>query len=414
MIVVRRILRILVHNWPLKIAAVVLASLLYAGLVLSQSARTFNGSVPIVTANQTADEYVLSDLGAVTAIRYVVPEELGLRVDSSSFVATVDLSGIQPGGGPVSLTVSVAATDPRIQVLDFSPRRITVTIDRVTHRTVPIKAVIGQVPAGFQLGDPQLDVTTASVSGPESRVDLVQEVDARVPIDPSGIDVNRLIDLVPVDANGNTVVPIDVTPTSVQVKVAVFTDRRTRSLPVNPVVTGTPSAGFEVASVSVDPTVVSVEGDANDLSGLDRADTQPISVSGASADVVTTVALALPDGVQALGSGTVDVTVHLRPVTASRTFQAGLVLVGARADRTYALSTDQVLVTIGGSVADLNRLSGASLELTIDVTGLDTGSHQVAPDANLTTGLTLISIAPTPVTVTIAAAPSSPAPSSGP
>ena len=42
------------------------------------------------------------------------------------------------------------------------------------------------------------------------------------------------------------------------------------------------AAGFEVASIEVDPPVISVEGDANDLAGLDRADTLPVSVSGAS------------------------------------------------------------------------------------------------------------------------------------
>ena len=32
-----RYLRFLIHNWPLKLAAIVLATLLYGGLVLSQT-----------------------------------------------------------------------------------------------------------------------------------------------------------------------------------------------------------------------------------------------------------------------------------------------------------------------------------------------------------------------------------------
>jgi YbbR domain-containing protein len=401
----------IVHNWPLKIASIAFASVLYGGLVLSQSARTFPGSVPIETANQTADMYVLSQLGSVSAIRYVAPENLGLRVDTSTFAATIDLTGVQPSAQPQSLTVHVVATDPRIQVLDYTPRRISVTIDRVTSQTVPIKAVLLSVPPGFELGDPQLSQDTAVVSGPESVVSRVQEAQARVQVDPSGIDVNRTVDLVPVDANGTTLDPVDVNPASVQVKVAVFTDRRTKTLPVNPVVTGTPAAGFEVASIIVDPTVVSIQGDANDLAGLDRADTQPVSVSGASSDIDATVNLNLPNGVQALGTGTVSVTIKLRPVTSTRTFEAGLVLVGASPDKAYALSTDRVLVTIGGSIADLDRLSGASLVLTLDVAGLDDGSHKVVPDANLTTGLSLISISPSPITVTIQSPVASPAPS---
>lgn len=413
-VMLRRVARIVLHNWPLKVAAVVFATLLYAGLVLSQSARTFPGSITIETANQASDMFVLTNLGSVSGIRYVVPENLGLRVDPSTFVATVDLAGQPTTATPVSLPVQVVATDPRIQVLDYTPRRITLTIDRVTTRSVPIKPVLLSIPNGFELGDPQLSQPSADVSGPASVVSRVQDVEASVQIDPSGIDINRVVTLMPVDAAGNSLDNVDVTPASVQVKIAVFTDRRTKSVPVNPVVTGTPAAGFEVAAVTVTPLVMAVEGDANDLAAIDRADTQGISVSGASSDVVVVVPLNLPSGVEALGTGTVGVTVHLRPVTSTRTFEAGLVLVGASPDRTYALSTDQVLVTIGGSVADLDRLSGASLVLTLDVTGLGDGAHKVVPDANLITGLSLISIAPSPVLVTIATPAASPAPSASP
>ncbi len=88
-------------------------------------------------------------------------------------------------------------------------------------------------------------------------------------------------------------------------------------------------------------------------------------------------------------------------------FEAGLNLIGASSDRVYSLSTDRVLVTIGGSVADLNRLSAATLVLTLDVTGLGVGDHKVVPAANLTTGLTLLGVSPSPIVVTI----STPAPS---
>jgi len=405
-----RILRFVAANWPLKVGAIALSMLLYGGLVLSQTTRDFPGSVPIETVNQPSDVIVLSDLGTVSQVRYVAPADLGLRVDSSSFRATVDLSGVDPKGGPVPLTVRVTAVDPRVQVLDYQPQRIVVTLDRVSSRSVPVRAILGTLPPGLAVGDPILDQTTTVVSGPESIVGKVTEADARVTIDPSGIDVNRTVDLVAVDAAGNEVSPVDLTPASVRVRVSVFTDRRTRTVPVSPVVIGTPAAGFEVATVTVVPVVVQVEGDANDLAGLDRADTVAISVTGISADLTTTVALQLPSGVQALGPGTVKVTIQLRPLTGTRTFDAGLILVGARADLVYKLSTDRILVTIGGSEADLDRLSGASLALTVDVTALGVGAHEVTPTANLTTGLLLIGVSPSPITVTISAPAPSPTP----
>jgi YbbR domain-containing protein len=405
-----RALRLIVRNWPLKLGALALSTLLYSGLVLSQTTRDFPGTIPIIAANQPSDVILLTPLGLVSDIRYVASTDVGLRIGQETFRATVNLAGVDPSAGHVSLTVSVTALDDRVQVLDFQPRQITVQLDRTASRQVPVKALIVQpLPSGVDIGNPTVDQTTATVTGPQSMVSQVAEVDARVSVDASGIDVNQEVALVAIDNQGNEISPdnVEINPATVRVKLAVFTDRKTRSVPVSPVVVGTPAAGFEIASLSVQPIVVSVEGDANDLSSLDQADTAAVSVSGASSDVVQRVALALPDGIQAIGDGTVVVTIRLRAVSATRTFDAGLVLAGASPDKIYQLSTTHVLVTIGGSVADLDRLQGGSLVLTLDVSGLGDGPHRLLPTPNLTTGLTMLSVSPSPIVVTI----STPAPS---
>jgi YbbR domain-containing protein len=253
-----------------------------------------------------------------------------------------------------------------------------------------------------------------TVKGPASEVRRVDRAEARIQIDPGGIDFDRDVELIPVDALGNELAPVDVEPATVRVRVAVFTNRQTRPLPVKPNVTGTPAAGFEVATVAVQPLVLSVEGDADQLAGLTSIDTAPISVSGATGNVSTTVGLALPTGVLSLGGDTVRVTIGIRQVTSSRTFSAGIVLTGARSDRVYSLSTDQVLVTLGGSTAALDGLEGRAFSVQAAVAGLEPGRHEVGLVANLPAGLTLLSASPPSVVVTVALPPPSAAPSAAP
>ena len=401
-----RAIGLIVHNWPLKLGAVAFATLLYGGLILSSSAQLFEGAVPIETSGLSSSVTILSDLGAVRRIRYLAPEDLGLRLDSSSFRAVVDLSKVSPTGGRTSVAVRVIAVDPRIQVVDYEPRQITVQLDEVISRMVPIRAVLGPIPSGLDIGEPILSANETTVTGAASIISQVAEAQARLSVDASGIDINRIVDLLPVDAADQVLFQVDLAPGNVRVRLAIFTDRQTRSLPVRPIVVGTPAVGFEVASVSVDPLVISVEGDVDNLAPLEFADTAPVSISGASSDVAVDTPLQLPDGVQAPNVESVRVTIALRPVTGTRTFSAGLILAGARADRAYTLSTDRILVTIGGSVADLDRLSGSSIVLTVEVAGLDVGDHQVAVTANLLTGLTLVGASPNPITVTVTAGPS--------
>jgi YbbR domain-containing protein len=401
-----RAVRFLVRNWPLKLAAVALATMLYAGLVVSQNTQVFeDASLPIRATGQAEDIIVLTNLGVVDRIRYFAPP--GIRIDREVFEATVDLTDIDPqAGGSVSLDVRVRSIDPRVNVVDWEPARVIVGLDRFVEKEVPVAVELLDVEAGLDVREPEVSAEIVTVRGPESVVTLVARVLAYVQIDPSGLDFDRDVDVIPVNALGETLSPIDAEPRSVRVRVAVFTDRQTKSMPVNPIVTGTPAAGFEVERVIVEPVVVSVEGDVDQLAPLARADTAPIVVTGATSDVRAVVELALPTGVLPLGEPTVSVTVTLRPVTATRSFSAGLVLVGARGDRTYDLASDRVTLTIGGPVADLDRLQAATLTATVDVSAIDDGTRLLDVTADVPAGLALVAVSPASVVVTVIPPPS--------
>jgi YbbR domain-containing protein len=408
---VSRIVRFLIRNWPLKLAAVVLATVLYGLLVVSQNQRTLHVNVPIVAVNQPVGVVLNNNLDSVTQVKFFAPQD-SAPLDSASFKATVDLSNVDPRVGSVSVPVHVQPIDDRIQVLEVFPGRINVDVDQLVSRSVPVVVDQGSVPAAFDVRPPVISTNAVTVRGPGSVIRRVDRVVAHIQIDPSGIDFDRDVEVIPVDALGEELRPVDVEPSTVRVRIAVFTDRRTRSLPVRPNITGAPASGFEVASVSVQPVVITVEGDADQLAGLTAVDTAPISTNGATVDVSTNVALSLPTGVLPIGADTVKVTVALRQVTATRNYSAGIKLVGARLDRTYALSTDRVEVTLGGSVADLDSLEGRAFEVEVSVAGLEAGRHDVKVSANLPAGLALVAASPPTVTVTVAVP--SPSPTTAP
>ncbi len=63
-------------------------------------------------------------------------------------------------------------------------------------------------------------------------------------IQSTGVDVDQDVQLIPVDELGNALSPVDVTPPTARVVIPVFSDRQSRTLPVNPIVTGTPGGGL--------------------------------------------------------------------------------------------------------------------------------------------------------------------------
>jgi YbbR domain-containing protein len=410
---VTRLLGLVVHNWPLKLAAVGLASLLYGGLVLSESASTLAVSIPIDIKGQPSDTFILEELPPVTEVRYISPT--GARAISSTFTATVDLSSVVPGSGPKSVPVDVQSIDDRIDVISFSPDQVTIQLDKLVTREVPVTVDPGTIPDGLDIATPTVTPTTVVVSGPDSVVGTVVAARASPVIQASGLSIDQDLPLTAIDRLGDPVSPVKLEPDTARVKILVFQDLSSRSIAVSPVVTGNPALGFEVATITVDPSVVTVEGDAERLAALETIDTAPVSVSGASATVEMNVALAPPDGVSPLDAVTVTVTVTFRPVTSTRAFQVGLRYVGDKPDLRYSISVDRVLVTIGGSVADLDKLVGSTLVADLEVGDLEPGTTNVPVTIDLPAGLTLVSADPDTIPVTVTAPPSpSPSPSSPP
>ncbi|HEY7523888.1 MAG TPA: CdaR family protein [Candidatus Limnocylindrales bacterium] len=404
----RRALGFLLRNWPLKLAAVLLATLLYSGFVLSQSTSTFRGSVPITVRGESEDVRLLTNVGDVDLIRYVGPPTA--RVDSSTFEASIDVASVEPTGDVKSVPVQVRSIDQRITVLSVEPARINVALARITSKQVRVVVRPGVVPPGLQIGDLVADPTMVTVRGAEPDLDQVVEVQARVQVEPSGLDVDRDTELIPVDSLGEEVLSVNVSPATARVTIDVFSNSGSKSLPVVPTIVGTPASGFEIASIVVAPTVLSVSGTAAVLASLAAVDTEAVPVTGISQNLRAEVGLQLPDGVSPITIRQVTVTVTIRRVTETRTFGAGIVLEGARPDRVYALSTDRVLVTLGGSPTDLDRIVGQTLFVTADVGSLEPGQHVITVQPTVPPGVNVVSVNPPAITVTIAV-PATPPPS---
>ncbi|HET7678156.1 MAG TPA: CdaR family protein [Candidatus Limnocylindrales bacterium] len=415
---IRRALRFLVRNWPLKLGALLLAVFLYAGLVVSQNARLLPVRVPIEPLRQPAGAFLLEALPDVTSIRFYAPADVAARISSDDFRAVVDLAGVSPaaGGMPATVPVSVTPLDDRVRVIDFEPRAVTVRLDPIVSRTVPVRVEEGAIPAGLTVAEPVLSVDEVRVRGASSIVERVSAVVATVTIDPSAINVDREADLVAVDERGEPVGSVDMEPDRVRVRIQVSSQALTRTVPVSVALQGAVAEGYELRGVVVTPAVVTVSGSQEALAGLTTIQAGPLPVTGRAATFETAVDLRPPAGLLVLGPSRVTVSVTIAARTGSRTFEVGIGVTGARSSLAYSLSTPSVLVTLGGLLPRLYAVDGRTLTATVDVSGLGPGRHQVPVRVRSAAETTIETIAPARITVTVSQpatatpAPASPAP----
>jgi YbbR domain-containing protein len=396
----RRLGGLIVHNWPLKLAAVVLATLLYAGLVASQDNNTFPGLVNVTPINAPAGAVVTNQLKDVGQITYIAPADLG-PLREEDFRATVDLSGLKADGNPVTLPVKVTAFNAQVAILDYRPRSIQVVLDTKISKQVQVVVVTSDPPAGITLGETKVDPAMVEITGASASVNRIVSARVSITVDASQLNIVRDVKPDLLDEAGGVITGVDMVPALVHVEVPVYTNLSNRTVPVNPVVTGVPAAGFRVASVEVDPLTVTVEGDQDQLQALVSADTAPVPVSGATRDVTGEVAFSLPTGVNVVGAATARVVVHIEAVTETRTFPAGIRLDGRKAGLQYEASDLQVLLTLFGSTADLDRLGASAIVISINVANLEPGANEVVVVPSLPSAITVAAISPASITVTV-------------
>ena len=407
-------MRILLRNWHLKLGAVGLATVLYTGLVFSGSfTEEAQAGVPVEGINQGQTVLLGTGLGTVDVVYRAAPEAAD-GIDTSSFAASVDLStyDLERAAEPQSLEVDVRSLVPGITVEEWSPRQVTVTLDEIATKQIPVVVETGELPEGLEAGRPSVSDDEVTARGASSLIARVDHALARVRVDPSGIDVIGPVTLVALGVDGEIVEPIELTPDTVSVDVDVREVETNKTVPVRPIVEGTPAAGFALQSLGVDPAVVTLRGLPEALSGIEEVSTEPLSIDGVSVDQVFTAALTIPDGARLVAGGdaTVTVSASILPSISSRTFVTGVVCEGS-GENACLPGLDQVALTLSGPGALLAQLSAAEVTPTLDVTGFAPGAYQVTVTVGpLPDGVTVEAISPESVPVTIEA-PATPSPS---
>ena len=119
---VTRVLGVVVHNWPLKLAAVGLATLLYGGLVLSQSTATLTGVVP-VDVREPASRHVPPPVHPARDRDPLLRAGRASGRSRPTFQATVDLADVEPERWSGQPSPSTSNRSTRVSAsLGFEPR----------------------------------------------------------------------------------------------------------------------------------------------------------------------------------------------------------------------------------------------------------------------------------------------------
>ncbi|MBI2911430.1 MAG: hypothetical protein HYY05_04750 [Chloroflexi bacterium] len=339
-------------------------------------------------------------------VRLTAPSDAWPRLERDSIVARLDLGESAVGVNEAAVRVEVRDSPARL--VSVIPPRLLVRLEPARSKAVPIELnLLGSVPFGFSVEPPALPLEQATIEGPESVVNQVASASLDVELEGRRLDITQTVALVPRNSQRYEVQGISVDPPALVLHIPIRQQVFYRTVAVRPIVVGTPAPGHAIETIEVEPATISVAGARDAVESIAQVNTNAIPIGGAQGSIVSAVELALPKGAQVVGENRVIVRVAIHPVLGSRRILVAPQVTGLAPDARAVVEPDAVAVIVEGPVPSLEALRPSALRATLDLSRLEPGTHQVAPQIELPNGLRSDVVEPARVRVIISAVPRS-------
>jgi len=343
-------------------------------------------SVPIQIQNVSPGLVIANDPEDYVRVRIKAFESSWSGLTANSFQATVDLQGLDEGLHTVPIKVT-CNTDRTVSIISTQPEKLSVQLDRLREQVMEVNVQLvdrEDLPLGYAVGIPEVEPETVSVQGASSAVDRVASVAAVVSVAGQRTPLERLVDLQPLDEEGNRVNGVRLDPASVTVRINIEKKLNYREVAVRARTTGHPARGYFISSVEVEPATVTVVGPPAAIAEMPGlvSTREAVDVSGATRMVAERLELDLPEGVSVLSEGgadpqTVLVTVGIDAVIGGTTVELPLQTRKLGEGLAAKLSVSTVDVILTGPAVLLDNLEIDLLDAYVDLSGLGVGTHQV-------------------------------------
>ncbi|MFI3173819.1 MAG: hypothetical protein R3Y53_01290 [Bacillota bacterium] len=379
-----------------KLLSVIIATIMWVLVInINQpiDTRTYTQKITLENIDLLTEEELtiagLDDLLDTTVTLRVKAQRTALdRLAASPdwITTSIDFSALRTAtaGDIVSLPVDVSirgtTSESTYTVMSQSPTVLSVKIEELTEKILPIQIEINGSTSGEQLlSEPQLSQSTTTILGATSAIDKVVSVKGVL----LGQDIQKealvKIALVPYDEDGDEVIDVSLNPKEVT---ASFYGMAVKTIPITVTTTGTQNQNYDKGEIVIKPSSVMVQGETSLMENVYGISLPSISIEGATSDVIKNFYLQelLPEGIYLVPNESLYTEVRIPFVgDQSREFSvpsSQFELVSQQPDKLYEVA-DYAKVEIIDKAGILYSVNTALLKGDIDVEHLNIGEFEL-------------------------------------
>lgn len=396
----------LFRNWGIKIFCLFIAGGLWVYAASAENKTDFYpGKIPIVPKNVAKNLAPVYDKDEIQ-VKIMASSQSWKELATDSFTAYVDLANLSIGTHEVE--VKVVSSVPGVQIIEKNPEKILVKMEAVATKEVRVEAKISGNPAeDYEMGDAIIKPISVEARGARSVIDDLIKATAQVNLESNASSYEEDVKLLALDINEKPMRFITFTPERVHISIPIAKISGGKILGVRANVTGSPSSGFWLSKIEVEPTSVVVNGDAQKLKSVDYLETKEINIAGIQAQKQYVVTLKLPDGISLAASEpkNIKVTVKVSQVASSREIIAGVSYTGLGDGlKVASIQPNIIKVMVTGMFNTLGILSSDNVVANLNLSGKKAGTYKVtiqSGDISTPPGTAISSVVPSQVSVQI-------------
>ncbi len=394
------LLKVATRNVGLKILSVIFALMLWSYVISSNASitrlKTHSGLQGYVSGQITLDAYNLAMISDPTdALSNITVEvEVPLAYYSSSTSENVqvslDLSSVRTAG---TQEVPLKATTAYGTIKRIYPASVTMTFEPLDSRSIPVNLQLIGTEDGYWYNCARLNPSQITISGATSIVQGISSVVVKADVSRQFTSYNTSCTIELRDSAGN-VIPTSLlnrSSSSVSLTMEVYPTKEIEvSADPADVLVGEVAEGYVVESITIQPGALTVAADQDLLEDLDLLIVDPIDVEGAKQSFTRRATISGLSNIRYISSEQVYVNVHIVEETVSRMYDTVKInYVGLDDGLTVVNKRESVAIYATGPRSNIENLDADSIIITVDLSGLGEGTHEIAvvPDPSTNTDI---------------------------
>ena len=314
------------------------------------------------------------------AVLIRAPSQVWSTLSTNQINVTADLSNLQPGLHKIPLNAKVDI--PNAEILSVSPSEISINLERIITRTIPITVDIQGEPAvGYIASTPIISAEEIIATGSEKEILKLDTINLNMNISQEKDNVNRTFTFSQIGTLASTLDDLVLQPKSTTITIPIRQMGGYRDVAVRALLEGNPEPGYRITNITTSPPTITVfSSDQDQLTALPGfVETEPLDISSASQDIDARLTIALPEGVTAVSEQSIVVLVSIEAVETSQRIRQDLTVTGLGTNLSAQISPDSVDVIMSGPLPVLDSLTGENVKVILDLLHLAPGTYDIEP-----------------------------------